>query len=192
MDARLSQVSKGRIEFVGHDLLVLGVEKADDEAVAGQRQGIDAPASVGGEPEPLHQFGQTEGPLVDPKRPPAGSDPADPNSTPLTGGVAVAPGTGGERLLGGAASRLSAAPKPVRESSTRIEFELTRPTAVTLRLFDAQGRLVRTLVDGTRNGPVEVEWDLRNESGQRMPSGVYFYRLADGRFFETRRLTILK
>lgn len=121
----------------------------------------------------------------------AGSDPADPNSTPVTGGVAVVPGLGDERLLGGAVSHLSAAPNPVRNSSTRIEFELTRPVDISLRLYDPQGRLVRTLVDGTRDGRVSVDWDLLNESGQRVPSGVYFYRLEDGRFFETRRLTIL-
>jgi hypothetical protein len=39
---------------------------------------------------------------------------------------------------------------------------------------------------------VSVDWDLTNQSGQKMPSGVYFYRLDDGHFFETRRLTILK
>ena len=121
----------------------------------------------------------------------AGSDPADPNSTPVTGGVAVVPGLDDERLLGGAVSHLSAAPNPVRNSSTRIEFELTRPVDISLRLYDPQGRLVRTLVDGTRDGRVSVDWDLLNESGQRVPSGVYFYRLEDGRFFETRRLTIL-
>jgi len=121
----------------------------------------------------------------------AGSDPADPSSTPLTGGVSQPPGTGGERLLGGSVSHLSATPNPVRQSSTRIEFELNRPANISLRLFDPQGRLVRTLVDGSRNGRVVVEWDLLNQSGQRVPSGVYFYRLEDGRFFETRRLTIL-
>jgi DNA-binding beta-propeller fold protein YncE len=122
----------------------------------------------------------------------AGSDPADPASTPVTGSVGEPAPVAGERLLGGNVSRFSAAPNPVRQAATRIEFELTRPADVTLRLFDPQGRLIRTLVDGPRNGLVSVEWDLNDESGQRMPSGVYFYRLDDGHFFETRRLTILR
>ncbi|HEX7878354.1 MAG TPA: FlgD immunoglobulin-like domain containing protein [Candidatus Eisenbacteria bacterium] len=122
----------------------------------------------------------------------AGSDPANPESTPATGGVADPTPVGGERLLGGLVSRFVATPNPVRQSGTRIEFQLTRSADVTLRLFDPQGRLIRTLVDGPRDGAVSVDWDLTNQSGQRMPSGVYFYRLESGSFFETRRLTILR
>jgi hypothetical protein len=120
----------------------------------------------------------------------AGSDPANPNSTPLTGGV-VTGGPGDERLLGGLVKMLLGYPNPTRGQPSRISFELRRPAHVTLRIFDAKGRLIRTLIEGSRNGIVETTWDLRDEQGRSMPSGVYFYRLEGEEFLETRRLTIL-
>jgi hypothetical protein len=120
------------------------------------------------------------------------SDPANPLSTPLTGGVAELPEPGDERLLGGLVRRLEAYPNPVRTGRSRIEFDLKQPADVTLRVFDPQGRLVRTLIDGRRSGPISAEWDLRDEGGRLLPSGVYFYRLESERFFEARRLTVIR
>lgn len=120
------------------------------------------------------------------------SDPADPASTPITGGVTDGPEPGDEQLLGGLVRRLSAFPNPARTGASRIDFDLKRPTDVTLRVFDPQGRLVRTLVEGRKEGPVSVTWDLRDESGRQLPSGVYFYRLDGNNFFEARRITVIK
>jgi YVTN family beta-propeller protein len=119
-----------------------------------------------------------------------GSDPADPLSTPATGSVIGGPGE--DRLLGGKVRLLQSRPNPTRGTPSQIEFELAQPTHVTLRIYDTQGRVVRTLIDGVKNGLVETTWDLRNEEGRSMPSGVYFYRLEGNSFIETRRLTILK
>ncbi|MEN8006566.1 MAG: GEVED domain-containing protein [Candidatus Krumholzibacteriota bacterium] len=49
---------------------------------------------------------------------------------------------------------------------------------VKLEVFDARGRLVRTLIDGFVDGGArEVTWYGRDNRGVDMPSGVYFYRL---------------
>jgi flagellar hook assembly protein FlgD len=48
---------------------------------------------------------------------------------------------------------------------------------VRLRIYDAQGRQVRDLVDGAREaGAWTAAWDGRTEDGQEAASGVYLYR----------------
>jgi hypothetical protein len=77
--------------------------------------------------------------------------------------------------------------------STSIAFDLPVESAVQLRIFDPQGRLVRTLVAEHRPaGRHAVNWDARDASGQRVSSGVYFYRLRAGNFRATRRMVLLR
>jgi flagellar hook assembly protein FlgD len=62
-------------------------------------------------------------------------------------------------------------------------------------VYDAAGRLVRTLVDevqGPRVGDFEVEWNGRNNRGSEVASGVYYYRLVTGGFTKTRKMILLK
>jgi hypothetical protein len=79
-------------------------------------------------------------------------------------------------------------------SSTRIGFAMDRAGKSTLRVFDARGRLVRTLADGTRNAGVhEVTWDGRDDLGKEMASGVYFYELSvDGELVQSRKMHMLR
>ncbi len=76
---------------------------------------------------------------------------------------------------------------------TRIAFTLEHAGPVKLRIFDPRGRLVRTLVDGSREaGPQLVAWNGRDDRGQTAAAGVYLYRLeADGRAIE-RKMTLIK
>ncbi|NIS38102.1 T9SS type A sorting domain-containing protein, partial [Candidatus Saccharibacteria bacterium] len=56
-----------------------------------------------------------------------------------------------------------------------------------LKIFDIQGRLIRTLVNKTLSaGQHEVSWDGRNDNGVKLSSGVYFYRIQAGRFKKVR------
>jgi hypothetical protein len=78
-------------------------------------------------------------------------------------------------------------------SQTAIAFELPEREAVSLRVFDAAGRLVATLVDRTfPAGSHRVEWRGYDSSGRRVPSGVYFYRLVAGSTTWTRKAILLK
>ena len=68
-------------------------------------------------------------------------------------------------------------PNPFEER-TSIRFSLPAAGSHSLTVFDVAGRRVRTLSGGHRSaGAHEVIWDGRNDSGNRVPSGVYFYTL---------------
>lgn len=60
-----------------------------------------------------------------------------------------------------------------------------------LRIFDAAGRLVRTLSGGTGSGGV-VRWDGRDKSGRLTAAGVYFVQVRQGDSRETVRITRLR
>jgi len=63
----------------------------------------------------------------------------------------------------------------------------------TLRVYDVSGRLVKTLVDESKQpGTHAAMWDGRGEGGEEVPSGVYFYRLQAGDYAGTRRMVLLR
>lgn len=65
----------------------------------------------------------------------------------------------------------------------RISYSLGKVARVNLGIYDASGALVRTLVDGTVGpGARTATWNRSDESGHRVASGTYFYRLSvDGK-----------
>jgi hypothetical protein len=80
-------------------------------------------------------------------------------------------------------------PNPVRAGRRgTIRYELPAQEKVSLTLFDAQGRTVRTLVEGAvQSGRQEVTF-----TPQRLSSGVYFYRLQAGEHTATHRLALMR
>lgn len=84
-----------------------------------------------------------------------------------------------------------AATNPVYRD-TRLVFALREAGPVTLRLFDAGGRLVRTLLDGPRDaGEQFVAWDATGDDGGRVAAGVYFARFEAAGSIVTKRVTVL-
>ena len=68
------------------------------------------------------------------------------------------------------------------------KYQLANNTFVLLKIYDALGREIETLVKEKQNaGTFEVEWNA-----SEYPSGVYFYRLTTGEFKETKKLILLK
>ncbi|MFQ5570719.1 MAG: T9SS type A sorting domain-containing protein [Rhodothermales bacterium] len=71
-------------------------------------------------------------------------------------------------------------PNPFRESTT-ITYEVKQPGPVTVTVYDALGRKVKTLVDAQQvPGSHAVTWDGRDAGGQAVAAGIYFYRLRLG------------
>ena len=84
------------------------------------------------------------------------------------------------------------APNPVNGSTT-IRFGVARSGKVALRVFDAHGRLVRTLVQGRVDaGTHAAVWDGRDTQGRQVASGQYFYRLVSPQGIEERRLLVIR
>ena len=72
---------------------------------------------------------------------------------------------------------LAAFPNPARGAVT-FRIAAAADPGASLQVFDAAGRLVRTLtVAGGAGGPAEVSWDLRGAGGIPAPGGVYFARV---------------
>ena len=81
---------------------------------------------------------------------------------------------------------------------TWIPYNLSEPAAVTVTIYGADGRTVRTLALGHQpagayqNKTRAAYWDGRNELGEPVASGVYFYTLTAGDFTATRKMVIMK
>jgi len=88
---------------------------------------------------------------------------------------------------------LNAHPNPFNPS-TSLGFVLDEPAEIALRIHDASGRTLRRLWEGPRNaGGGTLVWDGRDDSGQLLPSGLYFASLLiEGRMVESRKLVLLK
>jgi uncharacterized delta-60 repeat protein len=77
--------------------------------------------------------------------------------------------------------------------STKIEFTLAGSDFVSLQIYDLLGRKMRTLVsEELTAGYKSVIWDGKNENGEAVASGVYFYRLKVGDFSEPKKMLLLK
>ena len=81
---------------------------------------------------------------------------------------------------------------------TWIPYHLSKETDVMLTIHDVRGVLVRELALGHQTAGVyenrarAAYWDGRNQSGEPVASGVYFYTLTAGDFTATRKLLIVK
>ncbi len=77
--------------------------------------------------------------------------------------------------------------------STNISYQLPAKTHVSLTVYNAAGRVVRSLVNGLVDpGCYEVAWDGRDSIGMKVSSGVYFYRLTAGHFEASRKMVVLR
>ncbi len=81
---------------------------------------------------------------------------------------------------------------------TWIPYQLAESAEVTLTIYDMNGQLVRRLSVGHQTAGIyrsrsrAVYWDGRNQLGEFVASGLYFYTLTAGEFTATRRMLILK
>ena len=81
---------------------------------------------------------------------------------------------------------------------TWIPYRLAEDAFVTLTIYDGTGHVVRTLEVGHRIAAVyegwskAIYWDGRNEIGEQVASGVYFYHLSAGDYSATRKMVIVK
>lgn len=160
----------------GSHQVVYGQLDALFQALAGRSQGAGAPdpgpTDLSTAPQPL---GQPPGNETVYETYILGSDLAGLTLEYAScGQVTAVPEPG---VLPAAFALRQSAPNPFR-AATVIAFDLPRSGPVELRVFDARGRLVRTLVeDSLAAGRYSVNWTGTDDSGRRAAPGLYFYRL---------------
>jgi hypothetical protein len=78
-------------------------------------------------------------------------------------------------------------------ATTLISFELAQPGNVELNVYNIVGQKVATLIDGKfEAGSFSITWDGRDQSGNVVTSGMYYYRLEANGQTETMKMTLLK
>ena len=76
--------------------------------------------------------------------------------------------------------------------STQIRFSLPDARSYSLTIFDLAGRMVRQYTGDAGPGWVSLNWNGRDEKGNALGSGVYFYRLEAGDFSAEQRMILIK
>jgi len=78
-------------------------------------------------------------------------------------------------------------------AETKIEYTLARESTVQLRILDISGRVIRATPGHSEGaGPHEFRWDGTNETGSKMPPGVYLYELRLDGASQTRKAVLLR
>ena len=84
-------------------------------------------------------------------------------------------------------------PNPFTEGGTTIEFDMPVTEQITMVILDVRGRVVRTLINNEqRFGYQSVVWDAKNDDGDKVSSGVYFYQIRSNNFNAVGKLVFVK
>lgn len=83
-------------------------------------------------------------------------------------------------------------PNPVRYK-TQISYQLENSGEVSLKIYNFNGQLVRTLVNCyQKSGQQQVIWDAKDEAGRKVSEGIYIYKLSSGNFSQARKMVLVK
>ena len=73
------------------------------------------------------------------------------------------------------------------------QFMIHSPIYTTLKIYNVRGELVRTLVNEPKEvGRCEAIWDGKDEDGNQVASGIYFYQLRIKDFCDTKKMILVK
>jgi glycosidase len=83
-------------------------------------------------------------------------------------------------------------PNPFNPSTT-IRFSIVVPGNVSIKIYDVLGREVKNLINEVKTaGTYSSIWNGNDNFGNKVNSGVYFYKLRAGDFVETKKMILLK
>jgi len=81
---------------------------------------------------------------------------------------------------------------------TWLPFQLVKDADVNVRIFDANGKMVRSLELGRKTAgsyltkELAAYWDGKTMAGEQVSSGVYFYNIQAGNYSATRKMIVSK
>jgi hypothetical protein len=83
-------------------------------------------------------------------------------------------------------------PNPFNPATT-LEYDLPGDCYVTIKIYNILGQTVATLVNEQKEaGRYKINWEGKDKAGEKVSSGIYFYRINAGDFEETRKLLLIK
>lgn len=83
-------------------------------------------------------------------------------------------------------------PNPFR-AHTIVRYQLKDSQPVKIEIYNLKGQLVKVLVDARKTaGTHEVQWDGSDQGGNRVSSGIYYYKMQKGKFSSTGKMILLK
>lgn len=84
-------------------------------------------------------------------------------------------------------------PNPAFNGITHISFSLAEPNKVSIQIYDASGRIVKTLVNSQlTSGIYNLTWDGKDKTGNQVAQGIYFCRLVTDNATAIRKMTLVK
>ena len=76
---------------------------------------------------------------------------------------------------------------------TRIQYQLPKAGRVKLTVYNIRGQVVRVLEEAIKpSGFYTVIWDARNSIGERVPTGVYLYRIETSEFHQVKKMVLIR
>ncbi|MDP2172535.1 MAG: S8 family serine peptidase [Candidatus Cloacimonadaceae bacterium] len=83
-------------------------------------------------------------------------------------------------------------PNPFNPNTT-IAFNLDKSAPVMIEIFNQKGQKIKTLVNSDfPTGNHSIAWNGKDDNGNGVSSGIYYYRMKSGKFSSTRKMVMMK
>lgn len=82
-------------------------------------------------------------------------------------------------------------PNPFNPHTT-ISYHSAKAEPVQIEVYNTKGQIVKTWNLEAAEGLNSVNWDGRDDSGNSVSSGVYYYRMQSGKYSSTRKMVLMK
>jgi len=78
-------------------------------------------------------------------------------------------------------------------SGTDIRYQLPETEFIEIKIFNELGREIRSLINKQQNSSFySVHWDGKDNYGNLVASGLYFYQMKAGKFISLKKMTLMK
>ena len=112
--------------------------------------------------------------------------------TPVTGLLSNKPVTKIETIKTKSQYQLNNYPNPFSQYTT-ITYSVPQAGIVSLKIYDMMGKLIKTLVNAkAAAGNYNIQWSVNDGKGEKIPGGIYFLRMQERNYAETKKLMVIK